>query len=252
MNEPVIAINNLTVSYHQRPVLRGVTAHIPSGSVTGIVGPNGAGKSTLMKAVLGLIPFDTGEITVGGKPVQQQRDRIAYIPQNERIDWDFPVVVRDVVMMGRYRALGWFRRPGPIDHQRVERTLQEVGMDQFAARHIRLLSGGQQQRVFIARALVQQADILLLDEPFAGVDAATQATIFTLIDRLKQEGRTIVMISHDLGAVKRLDMLLLLNQQVVAFGPPAQVFTEENLQRTYGGRMPMTAAADLSLQEAVQ
>jgi manganese/zinc/iron transport system ATP- binding protein len=244
---PALEVANLTVTYHARPVLRSVAVAVPAGSLTGIIGPNGAGKSTLFKAALGLLRADSGEVRVFGEPVREARRRIAYIPQSGAIDWDFPVVVRDVVAMGRYPALGWFRRPGARDRAIVDRTLREVGMPSYADRHIRLLSGGQQQRVFIARALAQEADLLFLDEPFVGVDAATQDVIFRLIARLKRRGRTVVMINHDLGLVRRFDHVILLNQRVIAEGPPRRAWTRANIRLAYGGRLPMTERAEAML-----
>ncbi len=244
---PALTVSNLTVTYHARPVLRSVTAVVPTGSLTGIIGPNGAGKSTLFKAALGLLHADSGEVRVFGQPIADARKRIAYIPQSGAIDWDFPVVVRDVVSMGRYPALGWFRRPSERDRSIVDRTLKEVGMTAYADRHIRLLSGGQQQRVFIARALAQEADILFMDEPFVGVDAATQDVIFGLIDRLKSKGRTIVMINHDLGIVRKFDHLVLLNQRVIAEGAPRRAWTAANIRLAYGGRLPMAERAEAML-----
>ncbi len=252
MNEIAISINNLTVSYNQRPVLRGVTAKLEKAQIVAILGPNGAGKSTLLKAILGLIPCDSGEISIFGQKIAAYRRQIAYIPQKEQIDWDFPVVVQDVVMMGRYPALGWLRRPSQNDYKLIEGALREVGMEELAMRHIRLLSGGQQQRVFLARALVQQASILLMDEPFVGVDATTQTAILALVDKLKQAGKTIVIINHDLSLCKRFDTIMLLNKQLIAMGSPQEVYTEENLRRTYGGQMTMVDQAEFSLWKAQQ
>lgn len=252
MTEIAISLHNVTVSYHDRPVLRGITAQIPTHKITGITGPNGAGKSTLLKAILGLTPRDNGEILILGKPIAQCRQRIAYIPQKEQIDWDFPVVVQDIVIMGRYPALGWFRRTSSADYELVKNALADVGMQEYTKRHIRLLSGGQQQRVFIARALVQKADILLMDEPFVGVDATTQNTILNLLEKLRSDGKTIVIINHDLTLCKRFDLLMLINKQLIALGPPQEVYTEENMRRTYGGQMAMVDQAEILLREAQQ
>ena len=244
-----IEIRGLTVSYGHRPVVRSVSVDIPSGRLTGIVGPNGAGKSTLLKAVLGLIVPESGSIRIFGKPVEAFRHRIAYGPQTEAVDWDFPVSVMDVVLMGRYGHLGWFGRPKLADREVAREALTMVSMQDYASRHIRQLSGGQQQRVFLARALCQQADILLLDEPFSGVDAATEQAIFDLIDRLTSEGKTLVVVNHDLSVLNRFDFVLLLNQQVVAFGPTEEVVTDRNLRRTYGGRLTLLDRADAVLRD---
>lgn len=244
-----IAIHGLTVSYGKKPVLRAVNLQIPRGTLTGIIGPNGAGKSTLLKAMLGLITPDGGRIEVDGRPINGARHRVAYVPQTESVDWDFPVSVADVVLMGRYGKLGWFGRPSRADRAAATSALELVGMSDLADRHIRQLSGGQQQRVFLARALCQEADILLLDEPFAGVDAATEQAIFRLIDRLKHDGRTLLVVNHDLSILSRFDFVLLLNQRVIAYGPTETVVTEENLRRTYGGRLTLLDRADVSLAQ---
>ena len=245
---PAVHIRGLTVSFGQQPVLRSVSLDIPSGQLVGIVGPNGAGKSTLLRAILGLVPPDAGSVEILGQPVGRCRDRLAYVPQTEAVDWDFPVTVLDVVLMGRYGGLGWLGRPDRADRQAAVDALDLVAMAPYVHRHIRQLSGGQQQRVFLARALCQQADILLLDEPFAGVDAATEQAIFDLIDRLTAEGKTLIVINHDLSVLDRFDSVLLLNQQVVAFGPTEQVVTDENLRRTYGGRLTLLERADSALR----
>ncbi len=245
----IIRLRGVTVSYDQRPVLRSVSLDFPAGQLIGIVGPNGAGKSTLLRAILGLCALDGGSIEIDGAPIERCRQRVAYVPQTEAVDWDFPVTVFDVVLMGRYGRLGWFGRPQESDRDATRDALGLVGMIEYADRHIRQLSGGQQQRVFLARALCQQADILLLDEPFAGVDAATERAIFELIGRLTGEGKTLVVVNHDLSVLKRFDFVLLLNQQVVAFGPTAEVATDANLGRTYGGRLTLLDQAEDALRE---
>jgi manganese/zinc/iron transport system ATP- binding protein len=214
----------------------------------GVVGPNGAGKSTLLRAILGLIPLDSGSVEIGGRTIEQARQRVAYVPQTEAVDWDFPVTVLDVVLMGRYGRLGWFGRPGGADLDAARHAVELVGMSDYASRHIRQLSGGQQQRVFLARALCQSADILLLDEPFAGVDATTEQAIFDLIARLTSEGKTLVVVNHDLSVLDRFDSVLLLNQQVIAFGPTDEVVNDGNLRRTYGGRLTLLERADTALR----
>ncbi len=233
-----LAVHDLTVAYHRKPVLWDVELNIPEGSLTGIVGPNGAGKSTLLKACLDLIPVTSGETLVYGKPYREQRDLIAYVPQRESVDWDFPVSALDVVSMGTYRKLGWFRRVGKAQKKQALEALEQVGIAHLAERQISQLSGGQQQRVFLARALVQDAVIYLMDEPFAAVDAATEQAIIELLQNLKARGRTILCVHHDLATVSRyFDHLVLLNMRVVASGPTTEIFTRENLQKTYGGKL---------------
>ncbi len=247
-----ISARNVTVSYDGRPVLRSVSFDVMQGEMVGIIGPNGAGKSTLMKAVLGLEPLNAGSVRFFGHTIEACRDRVAYVPQVEAVDWDFPVTVRDVVMMGRAHQYQWGLWPGRKDRREAMNALEQVGMTRYLNRHIRQLSGGQQQRVFLARALCQNADILLLDEPFAGVDAATEHAIFELIAQLAQEGRTLLLINHDLSVLDRFDKLLLLNQRVVAYGPTDAVATDENFQRTYGGRLNLLERADAALIERAQ
>jgi manganese/zinc/iron transport system ATP- binding protein len=248
-NMAAVSVRGLTVSYGERPVLRSVSFDVNSGQIVGVVGPNGAGKSTLLRAILGLIPLDAGSITLSGKPISQCRNRVAYVPQTEAVDWDFPVTVQDVVLMGRYGRLGLFGRPKHADRSAAEEALELVGMTEYAHRHIRQLSGGQQQRVFLARALCQDADILLLDEPFAGVDAATEQTIFDLITKMAAQGKTLIVVNHDLSVLDRFDIVLLLNQQVVAFGPTNQAVNDRNLHRTYGGRLTLLDRADSALRD---
>lgn len=245
----VIEVRGLSVSYGHQPALRSVSFDIPRGRLVGIVGPNGAGKSTLLKAILGLIAHDSGSVRIDGQPIERSRRRLAYVPQTEAVDWDFPVTVLDVVMMGRYGRLRWFSRPNRADHRAAVEALDLVVMGDFADRHIRQLSGGQQQRVFIARALCQQADVLLLDEPFAGVDAATEHAIFELIERLTGQGKTLVVVNHDLSVLDRFDQVMLLNQRIVAMGPTHDVVNEQNLRRTYGGRLTLLDRADAALRD---
>jgi manganese/zinc/iron transport system ATP- binding protein len=248
-----IHARNVTVSYDGRPVLRSASFDLPPGTLTGIIGPNGAGKSTLLKAVLGLLPLNAGHIGVFGQPIDDSRSRVAYVPQKQSVDWEFPVTVFDIVMMGRFGQRGLlgqlFGRPRADDRQLAIAALEKVGMQQYAKRHIRQLSGGQQQRVFLARALCQQADILLLDEPFGGVDAATEKAIFGLIDELTSEGKTILLVNHDLSVLDHFDMVLLLNQRIVAFGPTAETATRENLRKTYGGRLSLLDQAEALLKD---
>lgn len=237
---PAIAVQNVTISYERTPVLRAVTVAIPPKQIVGIIGPNGAGKSTLLKGIIGLLPLDSGQITIFSKPIAQSRDKLAYVPQRTEIDWHFPVTVRDVVLMGRYKHLGWLQRPKKADKDITQQALQQMGMTEFAERAIDELSGGQQQRVFLARALAQQADILLLDEPFVGVDAATENAIWELLHALKADGKTILVVNHDLtNMVKRYDQLVLLNQRLVASGSPAEVFTPAIINKAYGGLLTL-------------
>jgi manganese/zinc/iron transport system ATP- binding protein len=236
--EPPLEIHDLTVSYHKKPVLWGVDLVIPKGKLIGIVGPNGAGKSTLIKAAMGLMPLNSGWVKVFGKPVKKNLRRVGYVPQRESVDWDFPVSVMDVVLMGRYGHLGLFRRPKKKDRDIARECLDKVKMLPYANRQISNLSGGQQQRVFLARALAQESDLYFMDEPFVGVDAATESAIVALMKELKDKGKTLLVVHHDLPTARNyFDMLLMLNMRVVAFGPTKEVFTNELLQKTYGGRL---------------
>ncbi|NNE91868.1 MAG: metal ABC transporter ATP-binding protein [Verrucomicrobiales bacterium] len=241
-----LEVHDLTVAYHKKPVLWGVDFEIPKGKLVGIVGPNGAGKSTLIKAAMGLLPLSSGWIEMFGHPLNGNRDRVGYVPQREDIDWDFPVNVMDVVMMGRYGKLGLFKWPKKSDYEIAEDALRKVKMLPFAGRQISNLSGGQQQRVFLARALAQQSDLYFMDEPFAGVDAATEDAIIALLRQLKDEGKTVFVVHHDLATVKEyFDWLVLLNTRLVAHGPTDEVFTPELLRKTYGGQLTvMTEVAE--------
>lgn len=233
-----MAIRGLTVAYGDRPAVFDVNAQFAAGAMTAIIGPNGAGKSTLLKAALGLIPRLSGEITVFGQPVAEARGRLAYVPQRASVDWDFPARVIDVVMMGLYRDLGLLGRIRGAHRARALAALDRVGMADFARRQIGQLSGGQQQRVFLARALAQNADLYLLDEPFAGVDAATEAAIIAVLRGLLAEGRSVVAVHHDLSTVTDyFDRVFLINVRAVAEGPVATTFTDAALGRTYGGRL---------------
>ncbi|RME80988.1 MAG: metal ABC transporter ATP-binding protein [Planctomycetota bacterium] len=248
--EAAIELLNLTVSYHHKPALRGVSLKIPKGKITTIMGPNGAGKSTLLKAIIGLESLDTGEVRILGESQQKGKKWIAYLPQKEMIDWDFPMVVEDVVMMGRYPFLGPFRRIRHEDRIKVREALEKVNMWDFHNRHIRFLSGGQQQKVFIARALVQEAEILFMDEPFVGVDAKTQNVLLELIKGLKDEGKTVVVINHDFQILDHFDYLVFLNKQVIAAGPVEEVHNERNYSLAYGGRMPLVEKAEQRIWRA--
>ncbi|BBM69497.1 metal ABC transporter ATP-binding protein [Rhodothermus marinus] len=239
-----IEIEDLTVAYQQQPVLWDVDAVIPAGQMTAIVGPNGAGKSTLLKAVLGIVRPAAGRIRVLGRPFRARERRVAYVPQRAELDWDFPATVFDVALMGTYGRVGWLRRPGAAERTLARAALERVGMTELADRPIGQLSGGQQQRVLLARALAQEAELYLLDEPFQGVDAPTEATLLDVLRWLKQQGKTIVVVHHDLSTVAEyFDWVVLLNVQCIACGPVAEAFTPENLRRTYGGRMVVPAPA---------
>ncbi len=250
---PALEVHDLTVAYRRRPVLWNIDFSTAEGNLVGIVGPNGAGKTTLIKAILGLVPLASGKVEIYGKPYEDQRRLIGYVPQRESVDWDFPVTVQDVVRMGTYGRLGWLRRPGKAQRETAERCLEQVGLSDFAKRQISQLSGGQQQRVFLARALAQDARVYFMDEPFAGVDAATEQAILTLLRELKERGKTVFVVHHDLQTVQEyFDEVVLLNMRLVASGPISQVFTTENLHRTYGGRLTILdqAAEAIRRQES--
>jgi manganese/zinc/iron transport system ATP- binding protein len=252
---PPLEIHDMTVAYHRKPVLWDVDLEVPEGKLVGIVGPNGAGKTTLIKAVLGLVPLASGKVAIYGRPYDQQRHLIGYVPQRESVDWDFPVTVRDVVLMGTYGRLGWIRRPGHAERQIADRCLVQVGMRDFARRQIRQLSGGQQQRVFLARALAQDALVYFMDEPFSGVDAATEAAIIELLQQLRSTGKTVFVVHHDLQTVRSyFDYVILLNMRLIACGPTEDTFTPENLHETYGGRLTILdeAAEAVRQREAVR
>jgi ABC-type Mn2+/Zn2+ transport system ATPase subunit len=240
-----LLIRDLTAGYGGEPTLRDVNLDIPPGSITAVVGPNGSGKSTLLKAILGLTPEVSGDVRVGGTEVDRHRRRIAYVPQREVVDWGFPITAADVVMMGRYPRLGVVRRPGAEDRARVADALGRVGMEELADRQIGALSGGQQQRVFLARALVQEASVLLLDEPMTGVDRATEQAIDVLLHELRDAGATVVITTHDLeSASEQCDLLAFVNHRLVAFGTPAETFTAPVLHATFGGELLIVQAGD--------
>ncbi len=237
-------VNDLTVAYHRKPVLWDIELNLPEGRLIAVVGPNGAGKSTFIKAVLGLVPKASGAVTIYGKSYEAQRHLVGYVPQRESVDWDFPVNALDVVAMGLYRKIGWLRPVGKRDRQIALEALDKVGMANFADRQISQLSGGQQQRVFLARALAQDARIYFMDEPFAGVDVATERAIIALLKELKAAGKTCVVVHHDLQTVPTyFDHVVLLNMRLVAAGPVETVFNEENLKKTYGGRLTLLSKA---------
>ena len=237
MSTPAVEVTDLTVAYGEKPVLWDVDLDVPKGVLMAIVGPNGAGKTTLMRAILGLVKPAAGQALVHGRPYAEQRRLVAYVPQRGTVDWDFPTSVLDVVLMGRYGRLGWVRRPGAADRAAAREALEQVGMTELSGRQISQLSGGQQQRVFLARALVQGAEVYFMDEPFQGVDATTEKAIVELLRTLRAGGKTVVAVHHDLQTVPEyFDQVTLLNVRRIASGPVAECFTEENLRRTYGGR----------------
>ncbi len=238
--QPAVDIHDLTVAYRETPVLWDIDLQIPHGVLAAIIGPNGAGKSTLLKAILNLVPTAAGTVLIHGQPYTAQRRLVGYVPQRTSVDWDFPTDAVDVVTMGLYGKLGWLRRPGPLEHQQALHCLEKVGMADFAYRQINQLSGGQQQRVFLARALAQDAQVYLMDEPFAGVDATTERAIVTLLQDLRNAGKTVIVVHHDLESAPRyFDWLALLNVRLIASGPFAETFTPANLQQTYGGRIAL-------------
>jgi manganese/zinc/iron transport system ATP- binding protein len=242
MSMPAIEVTELTVAYGDKPVLWDVDVSVPAGTLMAIVGPNGAGKTTLIKAILGLIAPAAGQVLIYGKSYREQRHLVGYVPQRGSVDWDFPTSVLDVVMMGRYGALGWFKRPGARERSQALEALAKVGMSDYADRQISQLSGGQQQRTFLARALVQDAQVYFMDEPFQGVDATTERAIVTLLKDLRAAGKTVCVVHHDLQTVPEyFDWVTLLNVRRIASGPVDDVFTEENLRLTYGGRVAFLA-----------
>lgn len=235
---PVLEVHDLTVSYNRQPVLWDIDFSLPQGTMTGIIGPNGAGKSTLIKAIMQLIEPSSGYVKLFDKDLKDVRQRVSYVPQRGSVEWDFPASVLDIVLMGRYGKIGLFKRPRKSDVDRAMECLREVNMQDFAQRQIAQLSGGQQQRVFLARALAQDADIYFMDEPFAGVDMATEAAIINLMQEMKQKNKTLVVVHHDLqSAAEYFDWMLLLNMRLVAAGPIDKVFTTPLLQETYGGKL---------------
>lgn len=252
-SEIPLEVHDMTVAYHKKPVLWGIDLSVPPGSLVGIIGPNGAGKSTLIKSILGLLPASSGWAKVFGVPARKNLKRIGYVPQRESVDWDFPVNVMDVVLMGRYGRLGLFKRPSKADRDFARECLDKVKMLPYANRQISNLSGGQQQRVFLARALAQESDLYLMDEPFVGVDAATESAIITLLKELQSKGKTILVVHHDLGTAKEyFDHLLLLNMRVVAFGKTSETFTLDLLQKTYGGRLTILSEVAEAVRERGQ
>lgn len=233
-----IEVQHLTVSYHARAALLDVSVNIQRDQLVGVIGPNGAGKSTFIKAVLGFVKPDIGEVKINGRDVQKAKGLVAYVPQRGAVDWDFPITVAEVALMGRYQRIPWYRNPGRRDREAAMEALEMVRMEDLADRQIGELSGGQQQRVFLARALSQGSDILLLDEPFAGVDAATERAILDVLERAKKAGKTLVVVHHDLStAAEYFDRLILIKQRLYAYGSPEVVLQEELLSKVYEGRL---------------
>ncbi len=248
-----IAIHDMTVAYHRKPVLWDVDVDVPQGRLIGIVGPNGAGKSTLLKAVMDLVPKASGRVLVYGQPYPRQRHLVAYVPQRESVDWDFPVSALDVVTMGLYGRIGWFLPVRPSHRKAAMEALDRVGLADLAHRQISQLSGGQQQRVFLARALVQDARIYLMDEPFAAVDAATERAIVQILQDLRAAGKTTLVVHHDLHTVPEyFDYVILINMRIVAHGPTEEIFTNDNLRKTYGGRLTLLDEAGEALAREKQ
>jgi manganese/zinc/iron transport system ATP- binding protein len=247
MQQTALEVHNLTVSYNRRPVLWDIDFELPEGRLIGIIGPNGSGKTTLLKSIMGLVPVSSGYARIFGRPLDQVRQRVSYVPQRETVDWDFPTSVEDVALMGRYRRSNLFKRLSGADLRIARESLEKVGMLEFARRQISQLSGGQQQRVFIARSLAQQADLYLMDEPFAGVDAASEQAILTLLSEMKQQGKTVIIVHHDLQTASQyFDYMVLLNTRLVAAGPLKEVLTEQSLKKAYGGQLTiLSRVADM-------
>ena len=234
---PAVEIKHLSASYGEKPVLTDVSLAVPPGVLLAVVGPNGAGKTTLIKAALGLIKPKSGTVHVNGKPYSQNRKAVAYVPQRGSVDWDFPTTVYDVVLMGTYGQLGWFRRPGASQKAAARAALEKLGLADLAHRQIGQLSGGQQQRTFLARALAQDAPIFVMDEPFQGVDAVTERAIVELLRELRTQGRTVICVHHDLSTVvDYFDWTCLLNVRKISSGPVSESFTQESIRAAYGER----------------
>ncbi|MFN8615478.1 MAG: metal ABC transporter ATP-binding protein [Dehalococcoidia bacterium] len=246
MNGPgaTLEIRGLAVSYGANTALTGVEAAVPPGSVAGLIGPNGSGKSTLLKTIAGVIQPSAGIVTLGGRPIREQASRVAFVPQREEVNWDFPVSAREVVLMGRYRAIGWLRLPGSEDRKRADEALDRLGLGGLGHRHISQFSGGQQQRVFLARAMVQDPAVVLLDEPFTGVDVKNRGVFHEAIREFARRGVTVLIATHDLGEVQdTTDMVMCLNRRMVAFGPTATTYTPANLRATFGGQVAVFEGA---------
>ncbi|MBT2686618.1 metal ABC transporter ATP-binding protein [Bacillus sp. ISL-47] len=248
MKGPAISIQDLHVSYYGNEAVKGVSLSVDTGNLVGIIGPNGAGKSTFLKAMLNLIPKDKGDVKVMGRTIKEVRKRIAYVPQRNDIDWDFPITVLDAVLLGTYPHLKLFRRPKKKDKEWALECLQRVGMQEFSKRQIGELSGGQQQRVFLARALAQQADLFFLDEPFVGVDVSSEETIVTILKELCRQGKTVIVVHHDLSkANDYFHQLILLNKELICFGTVDEVFKPEVIEKAYKGQFAFMNEIGVSL-----
>lgn len=245
-----IEVHNLTVSYSRRPVLWDIDFELPSGQLIGVIGPNGSGKTTLLKSIMGLVEPSSGYVKLFDQPLEAVRQRISYVPQRESVDWDFPISVREVVEMGRYQRRNLLRRLSKTDRELAQAALEQVGMAAFADRQISQLSGGQQQRVFVARALAQQADLYLMDEPFAGVDAASEEAILSLLTDMKARAKTVLIVHHDLQTARQFfDHIVLLNTRLIAEGPTETIFREELLREAYGGQLTILSHIADRMQE---
>lgn len=250
MSQTALEVHNMTVTYDRRPVLWDIDFSLPEGQLVGIVGPNGSGKTTLLKSIMGLVEPSSGYVRLFDRPLDEVRSRISYVPQRESVDWDFPVSVRQVVRMGRYRRGNIFSRLNAEDKRKADEALEKVGMSSFANRQISQLSGGQQQRVFIARSLAQEADLYLMDEPFSGVDAASEDAILALLRTMKEAGKTVVIVHHDLQTARDFfDWMVLLNTRLVGVGPIDEVFTADYLREAYGGQLTILAKVGDLLKE---
>jgi len=247
-----IETHNLTVSYNRRPVLWNIDFELPTGKIIGIIGPNGSGKTTLLKAIMGLVPTSSGYVKIFNQDLEDVRSRVSYVPQRESVDWDFPASVMDIVLMGRYKKNNLFKRITKADHDIAAEALEKVNMLEFSNRQISQLSGGQQQRVFIARSLAQGADLYIMDEPFVGVDAATEEAILNLLHDMKNQGKTVVVVHHDLQTAKDFfDWIVLLNTRMVAAGPKEEIFNKKLLQEAYGGKLNvLSQVGDLMKEKA--
>jgi len=243
-------IENISIAYGEKTILKDVSFNVPHGARVAVVGPNGAGKSTLFKGLVGILPLQSGRILIHGLPLGDHKDCVAYVPQRGEVDWRFPVTVRDVVMMGRYGSQGWLRRPSKSDHDAVQQALFEMGIADLAGYSISDLSGGQQQRVFLARAIAQNPHILLMDEPFTGVDVTTREATLRLLDHLRERQVTTIISTHDLNlAASRFDLVLLLNKGLIAYGEPQQVLKQENLAKAFGNSLLVTENGALLVDE---
>ncbi len=240
MSNPVISVKDLSVSYDRKRALTNIFLEIEEGHLCGVIGPNGAGKSTLFKSILGLIDINTGSIRVEGKPIEDCRQELVYVPQKDEVDWQFPATVMDIVLQGRYPHKKVYQRLNKIDHEIAQNALKDLGIPHLAKSQIGELSGGQQQRVFLARALCQQADIFLLDEPFVGVDVTTEERILEILQQLAKNGKTLLVIHHDLSSVEsHFDQVIMLNQRLIVHGAVDLVFTKENIEKTFRAQMPI-------------